>query len=239
MLADTISSAAIGFVVAPRPAALEPIAPTTEFLGKRISTGTLRTFEAKEHIYCEGDKATHVYVVEAGHVCIYKMLNDGRRQVIDFGYPGDIVGLADMKDHATSAQATSRTRVRCIPVSVLQQLAREDARLGMKLYEAISRELLATRELLFTVSQRTATERVASFILSLSRRADRNGESPDEFVLPMTRSDIADFLGLTIETVSRTFTKLRNEGLIDVSQCVLVAIRDMNRLTAFAEGRTG
>lgn len=202
-----------------------------------LSGGTLRTVEAKEHIFREGDAVSNVYKVEVGHVCIYKMLSDGRRQVIDFAYPGDLIGLGAMGEHGNNAQATSRTRIRCIPTAVLHRTVRDDARLGLKLYEAVSRELSAARELLFTVCQRTATERIAAFLMALSRRNERNNENALEFVLPMTRVDIADFLGLTIETVSRTFTKLRTEGVIDLSQSVLVTITDMGRLKDLADGR--
>lgn len=209
-----------------------------DLLGRSMADGNVRTFEAKEHIFREDDAVTHVYKVEVGHVCIYKTLSDGRRQVIDFAYPGDMIGLGAIGEHTNNAQATTRTRVRCVPIGALQQAVRADGQLGLKLYEAISRELLASRELLFTVSQCTAGERVASFLLALSRRNERNGEDRDEFVLPMTRSDIADFLGLTIETVSRTFTKLRADGFIDLSQCVLVTILDHDRLVELAEGRS-
>ena len=204
---------------------------------QRLVSGPVRTFEAKEHIFRDGDAVSHVYQVEIGHVCIYKMMSDGRRQVIDFAYPGDLIGLGAMTEHAANAQATTRTRVRCMTVASFHQLMRDDARLGLKLYEAMSRELLASRELLFTVSQRTATERVAGFLLALSRRNARNGGDRLEFVLPMTRNDIADFLGLTIETVSRTFTKFRTEGLIDLAQSVLVTILDDEGLAQLAEGR--
>ena len=197
----------------------------------------IRVIEAKEHIFRDGDPVSHVYQVEVGHVCIYKMMPDGRRQVIDFAYPGDMIGLGALSEHDTNAQATSRTRVRCMPIAALRQEMRSDAKLGMRLYEAMSRELLAARELLFTVSQRTACERVAAFLVALSRRNVRNGEDPNEFVLPMTRNDIADFLGLTIETVSRTFTKLRTDGLIDLAQSVLVTITDLDALTDLADGR--
>lgn len=207
-------------------------------LASRMANAPIRSFEAKEHIFREGDAVASVYRVEVGHVCIYKLLPDGRRQVIDFAYPGDFIGLGAMGEHANNAQASTRTRVHCIPIATLHQTLREDAKLGLNLYEAMSRELLAARELLFTVSQRTATERVASFLVALSRRNARNGESPSEFVLPMTRNDIADFLGLTIETVSRTLTKLRHEHLIDLAQSVLVTILDLRGLAELAEGRS-
>lgn len=210
----------------------------TDILADRFSAVASRALDAKEHLFCEGDPASHVYRVEAGHICIYRTMSDGRRQVIDFAYPGDVIGLGSLRQHAANAQATVRTFVRAIPVAQLTDMAEADPRVAMRLYEALSRELLAARELLFTVSQRTAAERLASFLVGLARRNRQRGECANEIVLPMTRSDIADFLGLTIETVSRTFTKFRNEGLIDIEQCILVTIRDREALEAAATGGT-
>lgn len=205
-------------------------------LADRLARGAVRSLKAKEHLFCEGDVASHVYRVEVGHICIYRMMPDGRRQVVDFAYPGDIIGLGALGDHADSAQAMELTIVRAMPLATLRELAQSDSRLSAKLYEALSRELMAARELLFTVSQRTAVERIAAFLVALSRRAERRGESPNEFVLPMTRMDIADFLGLTIETVSRTLTKLRHDGIIDLEQCILVSIAKPEVLAQLAQG---
>jgi CRP/FNR family transcriptional regulator len=163
---------------------------------------------------------------------------DGRRQVVDFAYPGDVIGLGALGEHGQSAQAMERTIIRAMPLSTLREHAQSDSRLGLKLYEALSRELMAARELLFTVSQRTAAERVAAFLVALSRRNLERGEAATEIVLPMTRMDIADFLGLTIETVSRTLTKLRMEGIIDLEQCILVIIRKPEALAQLAQGGT-
>ena len=203
-------------------------------LADHLTPCAIRTFDAKEHLCREGDAVTHVYRIEVGHVCLYRMLADGRRQVVNFAYPGDFIGLGAIGEHQASALATSRTSVRCLPIAALRDLVRTDAAVGLKLYEAVSEELLAARELLFTVSRRTAGERVAGFLLALSRRNQRRGARADEIVLPMTRNDIADFLGLTIETVSRTFTKFRNDGLIDLAQCILVTITDPDGLSAAA-----
>ena len=167
------------------------------------------------------------------------MLADGRRQVVDFAYPGDIIGLGALDTHATSAQATTKTRVRCIPTATLHDVAARNAGLSRKLYEALSHELLAAREHLFTVTQCTAAERLAAFLLALSRRNGRRGENPDEIVLPMTRTDIADFLGLTIETVSRTFSKFRADGLIELEHCILVTLLDADGLAEAASGANG
>lgn len=206
-------------------------------LQEHISAGQTRTVDAKQHLFREGDPATHIFQVELGNVCVYRTMADGRRQIIDFAYPGDFVGLGAINEHTDCAQATAKTRLRCIPIPALREAVRADGQLGLRLCEAISRELQGSRELLFTVGRCTASERIATFLMALSRRNQRNGEDPREFVLPMTRADIADFLGLTIETVSRTFTKLRQDGVIDLAQSILVTIVDHNALARMADGQ--
>jgi CRP/FNR family transcriptional regulator len=103
----------------------------------------------------------------------------------------------------------------------------------------VARELAATRDLMLTTGQRSATERVASFLLAFSRRSERNGQDPSDFELPMTRADIGDFLGLTIETVSRTFTKLRLLGLIELPQASRVRVIDLDEMENLAAGEEG
>jgi CRP-like cAMP-binding protein len=213
--------------------------PEEDGLSQRFASGVPHTLEARQHLFCEGDAATHVWRVELGHICIYRMMPDGRRQVVDFAYPGDIIGLGALEEHLDSAQAMERTIVRGLPITALTEIAGRDAKAGLKLYQAMSRELLAAREMIFTVSQRTAVERVAAFLLALTRRNARRGEDPNEIVLPMTRMDIADFLGLTIETVSRSLTKLRTEGVIDLEQCILVTVLNPEALQSMASGGAG
>ena len=174
--------------------------------------------------------------VETGAVALYKVLADGRRQVLGFAYAGDLIGLGAGGEHVMNAQAIKSTRVRCLPVSALRQSASNDPMLGFKLYEALARELAATRDLMLTTGQRSAMERVAGFLLAFSRRSARNGQDPAHFELPMTRSDIGDFLGLTIETVSRTFTKLKSLGLIALPQSNCVALLDIAELESLADG---
>ena len=215
----------------------KPAAPLSAgAFDQSVMDSAIRIVSGKEHIFFEGDAVTHIFKVEAGHVCIYRLLSDGRRQVVDFAFAGDFIGLGAIGQHAMNAQATERTRLRCLPVSELRHTVRGNPKLGLELYEAIARELDATRELLMSVSHRTAQERVAGFLLALSQRHARRGEDPTNLVLPMTRMDIADFLGLTIETVSRTFSKLRAKGVIELEQCILVTICDLNGLTQIAEG---
>jgi len=217
--------------------ALAPVlssAPTG--LEQRLAQASLRRIEAKEFVFAEGDPITHIFRVETGAVALYKVLRDGRRQVVGFAYPGDLIGLGAEGEHVMNAQAIKPTRLRCLPILSLNQIARQDPRLGSKLYAALARELAATRDLLLTTGQRSATERVVAFLLALSRRNERNGQDPRKFDLPMTRTDIADFLGLTIETVSRTFTKLKGAGLIELPHSSTVHIADEEKLRALAGG---
>ena len=205
-------------------------------LDAHISRAPLRAMDAKEHLFTEGDDRSHLYRVETGAICLYKVLPDGRRQVLGFAYPGDLVGLGPLGEHQFNAQATRPSRLRSLPWSTVQHIARNDPGLGIKLYEMISQELAAAHDLLLTTGQRTATERVAAFLLAMSRRTDRRNGDASIVDLPMTRSDIGDFLGLTIETVSRTFTKLRQLEIIDLAQCTHVHILDMEALERVAEG---
>jgi CRP/FNR family transcriptional regulator len=203
---------------------------------QRLKTAPPRVLQAREHVFFEGDAKDHVYLVEKGTVCLYKTLPDGRRQIVDFAYPGDFIGLGAPGDHVFSAQAITLSRLRCLPAGLLHEAALHDPQVGMQLYSALSEQLLAARDLLLTVGQRNATERLGALLLALSRRNARIGADPTRIALPMTRADIADFLSLTIETVSRTFTKLRQGGIIDLVQSSLVVIRDERALERLAAG---
>lgn len=193
----------------------------------------LRKLESKEHVFCEGDPRAHVFRVEEGVIAIYKTLCDGRRRIIDFAYPGDLIGLGALDAHIMGAQATCSSKVRCLSANALETLAEKDASLALKLYKSVCQELTATRSLLVTVGQRSAVERLAAFLLTLHRRGDHPAR--DVIRLDMRRSDIADLLGLTIETVSRTLAKLREMGVIDVELGgTTVKLRDVGKLSDLA-----
>ena len=205
-------------------------------LEQSLSKASLRGVEAKELLFAEGDPLSYVYRVETGAVALYRVLADGRRQVMGFAYPGDIVGLGIDDEYGMNAQAVKPTRVRCLSLASLRQAATTDPALGLKLYEAMARELAATRDLMLTTGQRSAMERVAGFLMALSKRNQRNGQDPSNFELPMTRTDIGDFLSLTIETVSRTFTKLKSMRLIELPQSNCVKLVNVNALEELAAG---
>jgi CRP/FNR family transcriptional regulator len=211
-----------------------PVVPAyRESQNDGFERGTIRRVEPKEHVFCEGDPKTHVFRIEEGVIALSKLLSDGRRQVIDFAYPGDYIGLGLLNDHIFDAQATCAVKIRCLSAAALEQAASRDAGLALKLYKAVSAELLAARSLLVSVGQGTAMERLASFLLGLHNRG-MDDSDVDVVNLPMRRSDIADLLGLTIETVSRTITKLRSLRVIDVVHGTEVHILDCDRLEELA-----
>jgi CRP/FNR family transcriptional regulator, anaerobic regulatory protein len=213
-------------------AASRPAATSHGSSGDRFERGTIRRIEAKEHVFCDGDPRTHVFRIEEGVIALSKLLGDGRRQIIEFAYPGDYIGLGTLREHIFDAQATCPAKVRCLSASALEQEASRDAGLALGLYKAVSAELAAARALLVSVGQQSAMERLSAFLLSL---AARNTNSDENLVmLPMRRSDIADLLGLTIETVSRTITKLRTIKVIDVTRGTEVRILDADRLAELA-----
>lgn len=202
----------------------------------RLERGSVRRFMSKEHVFCEGDPRTHVFQIEEGVVTIYRMLTDGRRQIIDFAYPGEFIGLGASAEHYFSAEATSATRVRCYGASALEETAARDPGLALQLYKAVSLELAAARALLVAIGQRSALERVATFLTMLSRRSGSGNGSERVVHLPMRRADIGDFLGLTIETVSRTITKLRVMRVIKIAHGADIEILDAERLEELSEG---
>ncbi len=195
-----------------------------------LGQAVVRDLEAKEHVFWEGDPRTHVFRVEDGVIAIYKVLPDGRRQVIDFAYSGDFIGLDPVSEHIFNAQATCAAKVRCLPAEALQKAAARDAGFALELFNAASRDLAAARSLIVSIGQGSAVERVASFLMTLHRRARGGGGDGAVVHLSMRRSDIGDLLGLTIETVSRTLTKLRVMDVIDVVHGSEVHIRDLGRL---------
>jgi CRP/FNR family transcriptional regulator len=193
-----------------------------------------RSYAPKQDVFYEGDPRRSVYQIEAGAVCLYKSLRDGRRQIFDFAFPGDLIGLGAPAVYSCGAQAIGSAQLKSIPLPRLYELASRDPGLALGLYQAISSELEATRDLLLTLGQRDATERVAVFLLTLSQRNVRAGKNPCLLTVPMTRSDIGDLLGTTIETVSRCLTRLRQRKLIGIIRGSIIQILDMDGLKALA-----
>jgi CRP/FNR family transcriptional regulator len=173
-------------------------------------------FHSGEAIFGEGDPAGHVFNVTSGIVKLYKLMSDGRRQITGFLGIGDFLGMAIGENYAYSAEALTDARLCRFPRSRLETLLIEFPQLQRRLFAMASTELRAAQDQMLLLGRKTAKERLCSFLLYMSQRAVRAGEKASPILLPMTRSDIADYLGLTIETVSRNLTQLRSSGLIEL-----------------------
>ena len=175
-----------------------------------------------EEIYGQDEPADYVYKVLKGSVRTHKLLDDGRRQVGAFYLPGDIFGLEAGLNHRFSAEAISDTVVLAIKRSTLTALAQTDAVVARELWLMTARELDHVQDQMILLGRSSAKERVASFLIEM---ADRSKDRT-EFDLPMSRQDIADYLGLTIETVSRTFSSMERKAQIELLTSRKVRLRN-------------
>ncbi len=201
--------------------------------GRHLPAVPSRKIAAHSMIWREGEERRDVFVVRSGAVCFSKLLSDGRRVVTGFAYPGDIIGLGADR-HTHDAEALHCCRLDAMPIAIFRRAAESDHEFARMAQDEVSAALLAAYDHLAVLSKMTAHERLAHFLVALSDRNRRLGHSPASVLLPMRRIDIADYLGLTIETVSRTFTHFKNGGLIVMDDPSVVFLADLQRLTALA-----
>jgi CRP-like cAMP-binding protein len=210
-----------------RPAA--PLATST--FGNSIELmGAPMPFARNVEIYGENEPAEYLYKVISGTVRTYKVLNDGRRQIGAFYLPGDIFGLEIGEHHTFSAEAIVDCKVLVIKRSTLVALAARDNEVARQLWTMTAGELQRAQDHIMLLIK-TAQERVAGFLLEMAKRSS----AVTEVDLPMSRQDIADYLGLTIETVSRTLTQLENSAAISVPTSRRIVLRNraaLSRLNA-------
>ena len=188
-----------------------------------------------EFLFHAGDPFTHLHVVRAGTVRVTLPDADGNEQVIGFHLPGEIIGLEAIRDerHRCDAVALERTSLCMLHFDQLEELAERVPGLQRQLHRLISRELIEDQHHLAALGRRSARERVALFLYSLSERLDTAGHDGSELNLPMSRDDIANYLGLALETVSRELAKLGEDGILKVARRH-VWIVDRHRLAAVA-----
>jgi CRP/FNR family nitrogen fixation transcriptional regulator len=199
-----------------------PLAQHMQLMGAAMS------FPRNAEIFGEDEPADYLYKLLAGAVRTYKILSDGRRQIGGFYLPGDVFGLEFGDEHTQSAEAITDAKILVIKRSALTALAERDAGVARELYTLTARELRRARDRIGLLIK-SAQERVASFLLEMAERAP----SGDAVELPMSRQDIADYLGLTIETVSRTLTALEGIAAIDVPTSRRIVLRNrpaLNRM---------
>ncbi len=206
-----------------------------EDLAKLDSIAERTALKAGEGLIRQGDPAGHVFNITSGSVRVYKLLPDGRRQITGFLFAGDFVGLATGEDYAFSAEAIEDATLCRFRKSDYRALIREAPALESALLERATHELAAAQNQMLLLGRKTALERVASFLLNLPEDPVR--PATDGLVrLPMTRAEIADYLGLTIETVSRVFSRLKTTGVIRLVSLHELRIENPDRLAVLAEG---
>ena len=186
----------------------------------------------------EGEPANNFFNITRGTAKLFKLLPDGRRQITGFAGVGHFLGLAVSDTYAFSAEAIDDVRFCRFSRPKLRVLLDDYPLLEKRLLEVASNELVAAQEQMLLLGRKTARERLASFLMMQSRQGSPCGHPRARFSLPMTRGDIADYLGLTIETVSRTLTKLRTEGMIDIPSSTEMVIRHRMALETLAGGGT-
>lgn len=187
-------------------------------------------------LFDESEPASNVYNVTAGTMKVYKLLADGRRQVTGFLFPGDFLGLANNDLYAYSAEAVTHSTLCRFPRRKLEGLLERFPKMEKRLLSMASHELAAAQEQMMVLGRKTAKEKVATFLLALADRAEQRGQPGNPVPVPMSRADIGDYLGLTTETVSRTFTQLRGAGLITLQPGGKVDLSDRQGLQDISEG---
>jgi CRP-like cAMP-binding protein len=188
--------------------------------------GAPMPFARNAEIYEEGDPAEYLYKVIEGTVRTSKLLEDGRRQIGGFYLPGDVFGLETGDEHTFSAEAITDTKVLVIKRSALIALAGRDHDVVRQLWTWTSRELKRVQDHTMLLIK-SAQERVAAFLLEMAERVP-SGDGVD---LPMSRQDIADYLGLTIETVSRTLSRLEHRAAIELPSSRHIVLRNRSALS--------
>jgi CRP/FNR family transcriptional regulator, nitrogen fixation regulation protein len=207
-----------------------PTAVSHDLTGTMELIGAPMNFARNVEIFGEGEPADYLYKVLSGTVRTYRVLCDGRRQIGAFYFAGDIFGLEAGSDHQFSAEAISDAQVLVIKRSALVGLANRDGEVARQLWSFTARELQRAQDHVLLLIK-NAQQRVATFLLEMAERSAESGA----FELPMSRQDIADYLGLTIETVSRALTQLEIEATIALPTSRRVVLRSreaLNQLSA-------
>lgn len=192
--------------------------------------------EASQTVFGEGDAADTLYNVTSGTVKLYKLLPDGRRQITGFVTTGDFLGLAVNESYAYSAETVTACTLCRFPRRKMEALMDEFPKMQRRLFSMASNELAAAQDQMLLLGRKTAKEKICSFLIMLSQRAARRGHKENPVYVPMSRADIADYLGLTTETVSRTFTQLKTVGTISLQEGNKVLIADLDAIYDMAEG---
>lgn len=179
-----------------------------------------RPLHRNDLVFEQGEPFGAIYAVRAGAVKVFSVSPQGEEQVIGFYLPGEIFGLdaIDENTHQCTAKALETSTICEIPYDRLQGLSHEIPKLQTQMYRLLSREIRQDQNLQLLLGKMSAEERLSSFLLNLAVRYQQRKLSPSSFRLPMSRADIGNYLGLAVETVSRAFTRMQENGVIEVDQ---------------------
>lgn len=191
--------------------------------------------EAGGTVFCEGDQAENVYEVVSGMLRLYKALPDGRRQITGFLSHGHLLGIAADDRHVYTAEAVTDVTLRRFPRRRFERMIEEVPGLARRVLSATSNELCVAQDQMLLLGRKSADEKIASFLIMLAGRQGPGDAAASVFV-PMKRSDMADYLGLTVETVSRALARLKREGMIALAAHAYVDLIDRDRLKELAAG---
>jgi len=194
-------------------------------------------FKAGHLIVSEEQDANYLYNIVNGMVELYKLLPDGRRQITGFLHQGDLLGLLVGEEYPYHAVALTDVELCCVPKDSANKLFQDFEKIEGYLLKKASHELAEAQERMLLLGRKTAEERLATFLIAQLKRQNKD-EKANEIHLPMMRSDIADYLGLTTETVSRVFSKLKKERLVEIpsSEKSNIIVLDIKRLKDVSEG---
>src|SRR5213595_2229736 len=223
MLTQSLNTSVTGNKVAPVAYSPDQFCALTGRVGLAASEFS---YGKDEEIYGEDEPAEYVYQVICGAVRTYKLLSDGRRQIGAFHLPGDVFGLELGTAHRLAAEAIIDTTVRLVRRRHLEQAAETDVEVARKLWAMTAGDLRHAEDHMLLLGRKTAMERVATFLLEMDRRLSVTGM----MALPMCRRDIGDYLGLTLETVSRALSQLHGQGVLGFSGARQIQLRNRNRL---------
>ena len=191
--------------------------------------------ESGAELVGDAETVDHYSNVLSGVIKLTKTLSDGRQQIVGLQFAPDFVGRPFREESALNAEAATDVSICSFPKAALERMMKESAGLEHRLLQQTLKELDEARDWMVTLGRKSAAEKVASLLLLIARNIDPNKDpaaGSAEFDLPLSRADIADYLGLTIETVSRQLTKLRSDGVIDIRNNRHITVANLARLEA-------
>jgi CRP/FNR family transcriptional regulator len=197
---------------------------------------SLVSYSVGKTVLFEGDRTKHFFEIIKGVMKHYKLLPDGRRQVTGFLYPGSYFGLTVGDRVAYTAEAVTDVRLWRYSRAGFERLMEHTRGSGQPLLEMVISELHTAQDQMLLLGRMTAQERIAAFLLTLAQRSEAHGRRASQVHLPMNRSDIADYVGLATETVSRSLAQLKRQGIINMLGHQNVTILSLDRLRQIAEG---